>query len=335
MKRALITGANGFLGNSLVAGLLKSTGYRVRCLVRSGSQLGSLASSKSEFPERCEIVYGALNSFESCTEAVRDVDIVFHLASAKGGAPAEMFLGSSVATKCLLEAIKHSGSQIRLVHCSSFSVYGVADLEKGEVVDENTPLEKYPEKRDTYSYSKWHQEKIVREYHEIQGIPTVILRPGVIYGPGGTPMTTRVGLNFFGVFLFIGGNNILPLTYIDNCAAAFVLAAKEAKFSGEVYNIVDDNLISARQYLSLYRKIANRVRYIRIPYSIMWLLSIVCERYFVKSKGQLPDIFTRYKTASLWKPQKYTNKKLKSLGWTMGVPTETGLKNHFDYLNLN
>ncbi len=327
--KVLVTGANGFLGSAVVERLLFSTDYFVRCLVRPGSPHFNIDALLYKYPTRCEIVYGSLNNLETCSTCILDIGIVFHLASAKGGAPAEMFQGSSVATKQLLEAIKSSTQKIKLLHCSSFSVYGVAELPKGTTVDENTPLETVPHRRDVYAYSKWHQEKLVRQYAEQFGIPTVILRPGVIYGPGGSPMTPRVGLSLFGVFLFMGGNNIIPLTHAMNCADAFVVAAEHADFNGGAYNVVDDNLLTAREYLKLYRMKVERLRSIRVPYGLLMKISSICEWYFAKSKGQLPEIFTKYKTANMWKGNKFNNSKLKNIGWIPAINTETGVNEYF------
>ena len=49
------------------------------------------------------------------------------------------------------------------------------------------------------------------------------------------------------------------------------------------------------------------------------------------SKGQLPPIFTPYKTASQWKGTRFTNQKLKSLGWRPLVPTDEGLRRAFHH----
>lgn len=328
----LVTGANGFLGSALVAALLESTDYFVRCMIRQGSSHNKISELKNKFPEKCEIFYGSLNNYESCVASIRDTGIVFHLASAKGGAPAEMFQGSSVATRQLLEAIRNNQSRIKLLHCSSFSVYGVAGLERGATVDENTPVETCPHKRDIYAYSKWHQEKLVRQYFEKYGIATVILRPGVIYGPGGSPISPRIGLKLFGLFLFLGGNNVVPLTHVDNCATAFITAAKNAKFTCDVYNVVDDNLITASEFLKLYRKQVERLRYIRLPYWLIYSISVACEKYHKNSKGQLPDIFTRYKTANIWKGNKYSNVKLKQIGWQPRITIQDGITNYFNNL---
>ena len=56
------------------------------------------------------------------------------------------------------------------------------------------------------------------------------------------------------------------------------------------------------------------------------------EKYHAFSKGQLPAVFTRYKTDSIWKGNRFDNSKLKSIGWKQVVTTEEGLRRHFDYL---
>lgn len=74
MKHALVTGASGFIGESLVRTLLER-GYRVRALVRH-EWLG-------ERSENLEIVRGHMEDTPSLQRAVSDIDIVFHLAAAK------------------------------------------------------------------------------------------------------------------------------------------------------------------------------------------------------------------------------------------------------------
>ncbi len=62
------------------------------------------------------------------------------------------------------------------------------------------------------------------EYGEKRGLPYVIVRPGVVYGPGIKGIHGRIGIDTFGPFLHLGGSNRIPLTYMDNCAEAIVLA---------------------------------------------------------------------------------------------------------------
>jgi nucleoside-diphosphate-sugar epimerase len=330
--KILVTGANGFLGSALVERLLVRGHRGVRCLVRPGSDQSRLDRLERRHPGGIELCIGTLNTPADCDRAVDGVDIVYHLAAATGGAAADMFQNSVVATKLLLEAMLATGRAIRLIFCSSFAVYGVASLRRGAVLDENTPIEPHPEKRDVYSHTKLRQEQLVWEYHFKHGIPTAFVRPGVIYGPGGgSAISTRVGLNLFGLFLHLGRKNIIPLTFVDNCAEAIAVIGERADTSGQVYNVVDDDLLDAREYLARYRKGVQKLRAVSVPYPVTWLLSYAVEKYYDYSGGQLPAIFTRYKTSSQWKGTRFDNGKLKALGWKPLVSTEEGLTRHFAY----
>ena len=102
-----------------------------------------------------------------------------------------MFANTVVSSKNLLEGILLQGRPIRTVLVSSFSVYGAGDLPRGGVVDENTPLESRPEKRDLYGQCKLRQEQLFWEYHRQKRLPLTVLRPGVIYGPRGSALSAR------------------------------------------------------------------------------------------------------------------------------------------------
>jgi len=190
-------------------------------------------------------------------------------------------------------------------------------------------MEDRPENRDIYSHSKLRQEQLFWEYRAKQPFELVVLRPGVIYGPGGGHFSTRVGLNLFGTFLHLGGRNPLPLTFVENCAEAIVVAALEPKANGEVYNVIDDDLITANQYLKLYKRQVKKVRSVPVPFSVMMLLSRIVERYSQSSKGQLPAIFTPYKTRVMWGGNRFSNAKLKGIGWQPIISTKDAIAQTF------
>ncbi len=327
MKR-LVTGAGGFLGRSLIEKLLALPGVDLRCMVRSAAQGERLLAMAAKHPgARLEIVTGNLLARADVDRAVDGVDLVYHLAASLKGSPADIFLNTVVASNRLLDAL--AGTPRTIVMVSSMGVYGTAALRRGAVVDERTPLEPHPERRDVYSHAKWRQEKLFRERCAQEGHRLVIIRPGVIYGPGGSPMSARVGLNFFGVFLHLGGGNRIPLTYVDNCADAIVATSENADAFGHAFNVVDDDLPTARGYLRRYRREVVPVRAIPIPYLGMQLISRSVEWYHVRSRGQLPAVFTRYKTKSLWKGTRFDNTKLKCIGWSPRVSTREGLAKSF------
>lgn len=332
--RILLTGSNGFLGTHVLDRLLALGEAEVRCLVRAGSARARLDEVKRRRQANgaAEVFTGSLASPEAAARALEGVEVVYHLAAAMKGAPSDMFLNTVVSSRNLLEAVVRSGRPIRTVLVSSFAVYGVAELPRGHVVDERTPLEPHPRRRDPYAQSKLRQELLFEEYRQRHGLPLVVLRPGVIYGPGGGAISSRVGLRFPGLFLHFGGDNLLPLTYVENCAEAIVLAGRSPASTGQIYNVHDDELVTCRQYLQRYRREVEPLRAISLPYPAVRLASVLVERYHHHSRGQLPAFLTPYKAAATWKGNRFDNRKLKSLGWRPAVSTEEGLARTFAYL---
>ena len=335
----LVTGANGFLGSTLVKHLLARGVKKVACLVRPGASKSKLENLAKSYPgATVEVRNTGLASAADIKPALEGVTLIYHLAAAMAGSPADMYMGTVVASKNLLEAIsqrKAEGHAVpRIVLVSSFGVYGVAELPRGALVNEETPLEPHLEMRDVYSQTKLRQERLFRDYEPKLGLSLVITRPGVIYGPGGNAMSSRVGLDVFGVFLNMGLQNKLPLTYVENCADA-ILAAGENGRDGEVYNVVDDDLPTCSEYLKEYKKYVRDVPALPVPYAAAQLLTKAVSWYSKKSKGQLPAILTPYRTAATWKGNRFENDKIKSLGWKPLVPTKEGIARTMEWLKAN
>ena len=218
--------------------------------------------------------------------AVDGVELLFHLVAAMKGSPADMFQNSVLTARNLLEAIGDR-KPIRIVLVSSFGVYGVAGLGRGAMVDESAPLEPNPGKRDLYSHTKLRQEQLFHEYEEKLGFELVCDPARHNLRTWRRPLSGRVGLNLFGCFLHLGGSNLLPLTYVENCAEAIVVAETCRRTSaGKAYNVHDDDLPTSRQYLRLYKRHVRNVRSVRVPYFGLLILSHMMERYHRWSKGQ-------------------------------------------------
>jgi nucleoside-diphosphate-sugar epimerase len=328
---AVVTGANGFLGRALVARLLESgAASRVRCLVRSRSGADVLRRALEERGDGAEILVGALTDRRFVTAALAGVDVLFHLAASARGAAADIFLNTVVASQKLLDAVAAAGARPRTVLVSSFGVYGVAGLPPGTLVDETTPLEPHPERRDHYSHAKLRQERLFRDFAARQDLPLTVVRPGTIYGPGGNALPARVGVRLPGLFLALGGSNPLPLSYVENCAEALRIASAADAAVGQTYNVHDDDLPTCRQYLRLYERHVQRVRSIALPYAVTLGLSRMIEGYHRRSQGQLPAFLTPYRVAATWKRCRFDNRRLKSIGWRPRVGPADGLRVTFE-----
>ena len=136
--------------------------------------------------------------------------------------------------------------------------------------------------------------------------------PVAVYG-GKRDITGRVGIGTFGLFLHLGGSNTIPFTYVDNCAEAIVLAGLVKGIDGEVFNIVDDDLPSSREFLRLYKKRVRRFKSIYVPHTVSYALCLsVGEVFDNGQKGQLPPAFNRGRWHAKWKKTRYSNEKLKT-----------------------
>jgi nucleoside-diphosphate-sugar epimerase len=335
--KVLISGAGGFLGVHVVERLLAHGYTDIRCFLRDRGKAERLVELSKAYPEsQLEYFYGNLRSQADCTAAVADVSLIFHLAAGLKGAPAELFSDSVVVTRNLLEALRARKGialkETRVVLISSFGVYGVVPLGRGATINERSPLEAHPELRDTYSHSKLRQEQLAWEYQRVDGFELVVLRPGVIYGPGGGAFSNRVGLQVGPVFFHLGGGNRLPLSYVVNCAEAIVVAGGHPDSVGQVYNVHDDDLPTAAGYLREYKRNVKRVRTIRLPYFATKMIAGMMEAYNRRSLGQLPAILTRYKVAAAWGGNGFDNAKLHALGWRQLISTPDGLAETFRVL---
>ncbi len=277
--RILVTGSNGFIGTRVVENLLARGFLNLRLFVRPSSKLDKLKQILGRYSagKNAQIVAGDLLSREDCQAAARDVSVVIHLAAGFEKSFAGAFMNSALATRNLIEAFLELGQPKRFVNVSSFAVYSNLKMERHALLDETCPLEDAPQERhDAYGFGKVQQEKIVRDYAQKRNLPFVILRPGAVYGPGKPDLSGRVGINTFGFFIHLGGGNELPLTFVDNCAEAIALAALKPGMDGEIFNVVDDETMTSREFLTA-RKAAKPFFSIWIPYPLAKLGSVLWE----------------------------------------------------------
>lgn len=329
--KILLTGAGGFLGKQITRSLLMAGQNDLRLHFRNRAPAGLIESLQQEFPQaKLETAGANLIARGSFDAMLEGVDCVIHAAAGMKGAAADMFANTVMGSRNVFEACGRVGTK-RIVLISSFAVYKTDAMKPGDTLGEHTPIEPVGVDKGPYGYAKTRQEHMFLDYAKQHGFETVILRPGVIYGPGGGALSPRVGLKAMGLFASLGNGALLPLTYVENCADAVARAAVHAP-SGSAFAVVDDQIPTCRQYLDGYLKNVQKMRVVTLPFGAFLWVSGKLVAYNRKSKGQMPAVFTPYVVKSMYTPIRYSNDGLKKIGWTQRVPTPEGLSRTYAWL---
>lgn len=285
--KVFVTGASGFLGHAVCAELLER-GHEVSALVRRpGSE-----------PEGATALPGDLTDAAALTRALEQAQpgCVIHLAAeiATQRDPRRIEQVNVEGTRGLLAACRSVGEP-RVVFVSTV-VTGDAG---GSVLDEGTELPV----QTAYGRSKQQGERLVRE----SGLPSVILRPSHVYGPGGWFAEEIVKrLRQPGRFVVVGsGENWWDVVRSEDVASACVQAAEHAR-AGALYHVVDDQPIRYYEFVGLTAKALGVGAPRRVP---AWLAR--------RATGKDP-------VSAVVRSARSSNELIKrELGWEPRYPTAT------------
>jgi nucleoside-diphosphate-sugar epimerase len=240
----LITGANGFVGKPLCAELLRQ-GHSVRAALRSAST----AVAGVEVA-----VIGAIDGATDWADALRDVEVVIHLAARvhvmkdKAADPLAEFLKVNLhGTENLAQQAARAGVK-RLVYVSSIKVNGEETHGQRSYTEQDEPSP-----QDPYGISKWQAEQAVQRIAQDTGLEAVIVRPPLVYGPG-------VKGNFAQMLKVLGAgiplplasvHNLRSLVYVGNLVAALIVCAMHRAAAGQTYLVGDGEDVSTPALLRL------------------------------------------------------------------------------------
>ncbi len=244
-----ITGATGFIGCRLAERLTLAGDYDVVGVVRrfSGPGLARLARLPVRFAQ------ADLLDPSGLAEAVEGCDVVVHCAYGTDGSREERRRVTVEGTENVLEAACQAGVD-RVLHMSSAAVHGL-EHPAGEIVDEDSPWVDDP---SPYEADKIDAERRVWRYHDERGLPVVVFRPTLVYGPHGRRWTMRIVEEITeGAWLVDGGEAAANLVYVDNLVDAMIAAIRDGRGDGEAFVVVDDQDVSWRD---VYEGLAEQMK---------------------------------------------------------------------------
>lgn len=319
MTDVLVTGATGFIGRHLVRRLL-ADGRTVRCLVRRSSKLDRLPV------DRVELHYGDVTDPRTLVGAATDVSVVYHLA-AMGHVSAitenarRLFRAVNVQGTASLLAECLRGPVEKFLHVSSTAAMGLID---GETADESTP----PRPRTPYQRSKLESEQVVLRQWRERRFPAVLVRPSMVFGPGGEStefmkIARLVARQRFPVFG--RGTKYTPGVYVADLVEGIVLAARRGR-DGEVYILTGSEPFPFDRMLALIAENLGVKRPgPRLPTWLMLAAAWGCEVASRVLKTRPP--MTRQNVRSILADRRFSIRKAQTeLGYEPGTDLARGVR---------
>jgi nucleoside-diphosphate-sugar epimerase len=216
---------------------LRGDGLRVRALVRSTER------AADHRVVGVELVGGDIGEADAVAAATDGVAVVFHLAGRlfDPAEEPEVYRTTHVdGTQLLLDHARTQARLVRFVHCSTTGVLGRTGPSPA---DEDAPFSP----TNLYEASKALAELRVRAACR-EGLPGVMVRPGLVYGPGDLHLVSFFRAVLRRRFRPIGREAVwLHPIYIDDMTEAFVRCVTSAAAVGECFHIAGPELVSLEQ----------------------------------------------------------------------------------------
>jgi len=314
-KKVLVTGATGFTGGYL-AEELANRGYTVRALSLPEQDISKLNKLG------IEVVTGDLTKKETLAEAVKDIDVVYHIAAIyrEQNVPNHYFFDVNVGgTRNLLESALEAGVK-RFVHCSTVGVQGEI---KDPPAKENAPYNP----GDVYQRSKVEGEKLALEFFSENDIEGVVFRPVGIFGPGDMRFLKIFKWVNSGKFRMIGNGEVLyHLTYVKDLVEGIILCGEKKEAVGEVFTLGGREYVTLNEFVKLLSEVLDVPEpKSRIPVWPVWSAAVLCEALCYPLKIQPPiyrrrmDFFTKDRAFDI-------SKAREMLGYNPSTELKTALK---------
>jgi CDP-glucose 4,6-dehydratase len=261
-RRALVTGATGFVGSWLVRALVQR-GAAVIAFVRDNDPQSDLF--RSGLSHDVTVVNGKLEDYEAVRRAVNEheIDTIFHLgAQAIVGAalrdPLPTFEANIRGTYHVLEAARVHASLVRaVVIASSDKAYG--DTDELPYLETHPLIGRHP-----YDVSKSCTDLLATAYFHTYHLPVAIARCGNVYGGGDlnwsriVPGTIRSLLRRERPVLRSDGSHVRDYLFVEDAADAYLALAEQVhrpEVMGEGFNFSTESYVTVRDIVAAIQEV--------------------------------------------------------------------------------
>ncbi len=330
MKRVIVTGGGGFIGQAIV-GRLREAGVEVTVIGRHHYPEVQALGAKT--------ARGDIRDKAFLTRTCKDHDTIFHVAAKAGiwGSREDYYSINVTGTENVLAACRANNIS-RLIYTSTPSVvFARRDLAGA---DETTP---YAEKfLCPYAETKVIAEKTVLAANR-DGLLTCALRPHLVWGPGDPNLIPRLikrgrkkQLRMVGQ-----GDNLVAISYIDNVAAAHLLAAanlaQSASAAGRAYFIAQAEPVNLWAWINdLFARLDIPQVEKKISFNQAWMAGAVLEKIYGWLDWADEPRMTRFLAEQLAKSHWFSLTAAKrDLGYVPEVDTAEGLERVVRWIKEN
>src|SRR5271157_2984485 len=240
-KNIFITGGAGFIGSTLIGRLIEKN----RIVAFDNLARNSLKDKSFKDHPNLTLVEGDVLDFPSVKQAMQGANIVVHCAAIAGidtviKKPVTTMRVNMVGSANVLEAASQLPHCERVVCFSTSEVFGQQAFRSSET--DRTTIGQVGEARWTYAVSKLAEEHLAIAYYQERWLPTVVVRPFNVYGPG------QVGEGAMRIFIQHAlknepieihgdGTQIRAWCFVDDMVDGVLIAMLHPKAVGESFNI--------------------------------------------------------------------------------------------------
>lgn len=247
-KKIFITGGAGFIGSALASKLVNNN----RIIVYDNFSRNSLKDKTFLDHPNLEIVNGDILDYEHLKTSMMDANIIIHCAAIAGidtviKRPVNTMRVNMIGSANVLEAASGLSNCERVICFSTSEVFGSKAFRVSEMDGANIGVVGIA--RWTYAVSKLAEEHLAISYYKEMGLPTIVVRPFNVYGPGqvgeGALRTfVKRAITDKQIEIHGDGTQIRAWCYVDDMVRGVICCLEHPDAIGESFNIGNQRAVT-------------------------------------------------------------------------------------------